>query len=73
MELWTSFISLRQLSTESLSCEDGELDNISPILILVKTECLGCLSLFSLWKTEGFRILSFPILLNMERSTRRWH
>jgi len=44
MALWTLFISPRHLNTKSLSCEDSELDGISRILILVKTEGLGCLS-----------------------------
>ena len=48
MELWTSFISPKQLNTKYLSCASNELDDFLPILILVKTKDLRCLSLFSL-------------------------
>ena len=48
VELWTPFISARRLNTESLSCTSGELNDFSPILILAKTEDLGCLSSFKL-------------------------
>jgi len=73
IELWTSFISVRWLNTESFFCEGSALDDISPILILVKTEDLGCSSFFNLWKTEGLGILPFSILLNTEGPERRCH
>ena len=66
MELWIWFISPRQLNSESFFREGGELDDILSISILVKTESLDCSSFFDPWKTEGFKILPFPILLNTE-------
>jgi len=51
-------------------CEDGKLHDISSILILVKSEGLGYLPSFNLQKTEGFEILSFPIMLNTEGPSR---
>ena len=44
----------------------NELDDLPPILILVKTEGLGCLSPLNLRHTEVLRVLTIPILLNIE-------
>jgi len=65
-KLWTSFTSPKQLTTDFLSCAGDELDDLPPVLILVKTEGLGCLSLFSLQNTENLGVLSFAILLNIK-------
>ena len=70
MKLWTSFISLRRLNIESLSCEDGELDDISLFLILVKIEGLCSFAPFNLWKIKVSKILSCPILLNTKKHYR---
>ena len=70
MELCTSFILPRWLNNESLFYEDSDLDDIPTVLILVKTEGLGCLFSFNLWKTMGLGILSSPTLLNTEGSWR---
>ena len=40
-KLWTSFTSPRRLNTEFLSFARDELENLSPVLILVKTEGFG--------------------------------
>jgi len=48
IELWTSFVSPSQLNTMFLSREDDELDDLPPVLILVKTKSLGCLPSLSL-------------------------
>jgi len=68
MELWTSFILPRRLNTKSLFCEGGELADISRTVIQVMTEGLGCSSFFNLWKTNGFRVLLFPILAKHRRA-----
>jgi len=66
IELWTSFVSPSQLNTMFLSREDDELDDLPPVLILVKTKSLGCLPSLSLQNMEDLRILYYPILLNTE-------
>jgi len=43
MELWTSFTSPKRLKTKFLSCAGDELEDLPPILILVKTKVLGYL------------------------------
>jgi len=48
MELWTSFTSPNRLNTEFSSCAGDELENLSPILILVKMKGLGDLPPLSL-------------------------
>jgi len=66
MELWTSFTSPRWLNIEFLSYTSGELEDLPPTLIMVKTEGLGCLSTLNLRNTEDLCVLSFPILQNIE-------
>jgi len=48
IELWISISSPRQLNTESFFWEGGEFDDISPALILAKTEGLGYSPFFNL-------------------------
>ena len=66
MEVWSSFVSPRGLNIESLSYAGGRLNDLSPNLILVKTEVLDCLCPFSLQNMEDLGVLSFLILLNIE-------
>jgi len=47
-ELWTSLTSPRWLNTELPSSAWDELENLPPVLILVKTEGLGDLPPLSL-------------------------
>jgi len=42
-KLWTSFTSPRQPKIDFTSYAGDELEDLSPILILVKMEGLGCL------------------------------
>ena len=65
-KLWNSLVSPRQLNTELSVCVGDELDGFFPIAILIKTEDLGWLSLFSRWNTDNLEALSFPILWNIE-------
>ena len=55
-KLWTLFTSPRQLNTEFSSYASDELEDLPPILIMVKTEGLGYLPPCSLWNTEGLEI-----------------
>jgi len=43
-----------------------KLEDLSHVLILAKTEGLGCLPPYSLRNKEGLGVLSLPILLKIE-------
>ena len=48
IELWILFSSPRPLNTESFFWKGGEFDDVASIMILVKTEGLGCSPFFNL-------------------------
>ena len=59
MGLWISFTSHRRLNTEFSSCAGDELNELPPILVMVKIVSSGCLPSFSLRKLRSL-ILSHP-------------
>ena len=44
-------------------CAGDELEELTPVLILMKMKGLGCLPPNNLWNMKGLGVFSFPILL----------
>jgi len=62
MGLWPSLTSPLWLNTEFPSRAGDELEDLPPVLLLVKIENLGCLPPFNPRNTEGLGVSSFILL-----------